>query len=59
MTRRVIECNICGEPLAAANDEELARRLRAHVESEHEPEGYDENQARETIGREAYDASDN
>ena len=24
MTKRVIECNICGEPLSAATDDELA-----------------------------------
>jgi len=59
MTRRVIECNVCGEPLAAANDEELLGRLRAHMQSEHDSEGYDESQARDAIASQAYDASDN
>ena len=36
MSKRVIECNICGEPLAAANDEELVRAVRGHIEAEHE-----------------------
>ena len=55
---RVIECNICGEPLAAATDDELPRRLEHHLEDEHEMADYDEQSAREAIEREAYDASD-
>jgi predicted small metal-binding protein len=58
MTKRVIECNICGEPLAAANDEELLAQLRRHIEAEHDAASFNEQQARETIGREAYDAAD-
>ena len=30
MSKRVIECNICGEPLAAATDDELLRQVQAH-----------------------------
>ena len=55
---RVMECNICGETLAAANDDELERRLRSHSEAEHPTAGYDETKARELIASEAYDASD-
>lgn len=58
MSKRVVECNICGEPLAAATDEELLRALRAHVEAEHESAGFDENAARQTIASEAYEAGD-
>jgi hypothetical protein len=58
VTKRVVECNVCGEPLAAATDEELLRCLRAHVESEHGSLGFDEAQARKTIASEAYDAGD-
>jgi predicted small metal-binding protein len=59
MSKRVIECNICGEPLAAATDEELLRQVQGHHESEHGDEAsLDEQQARETIAREAYDAGD-
>jgi hypothetical protein len=58
MTMRVVECNICGEPLAAATDEELVRRMRAHVGAEHPGSQFDEAAARETVAREAYDASD-
>jgi predicted small metal-binding protein len=58
MTKRVIECNICGEPLSAANDEELLRQVMQHLESEHPESAFDEDQAREMISREAYDAAD-
>jgi predicted small metal-binding protein len=58
MTKRVLECNACGEPLAAANDEELLQQMRAHVESEHQSVSFDETQARDTIASEAYDAGD-
>jgi predicted small metal-binding protein len=58
MSMRVIECNICGETLGAATDEELLRRLREHTEAEHASSGFDEPQARETISQEAYDATD-
>ncbi len=55
---RVVECNVCGETLSAADDDELLWRLRAHTEEEHEPSSYDEAQARQTIAEEAYDATD-
>ncbi len=58
MTKRVIECNICGEPIAAANDEELVRALRGHMEAEHEGASLDEAQVRETVAAEAYEAGD-
>ena len=58
MSMRVVECNVCGEPLAAATDDELLRRLRDHVDAEHESGSFDEAQARETIANEAYDATD-
>jgi predicted small metal-binding protein len=58
MSKRVIECNICGEPLAAANDDELVRALRTHLEAEHEGSEMDETQAGELIAAEAYEAGD-
>jgi hypothetical protein len=58
MTKRVTECNICGEPLSAANDEELLVQVRRHVEAEHPDSALDDGQAREMIAREAYDAGD-
>jgi len=59
MTKRVIECNICGEPLAAATDKELLRQMQEHHNSEHgDASPLDAQEARETIAREAYDAAD-
>jgi len=55
---RVVECNICGETMSAANDEELLGRLRRHMENEHSGSDFDEDQAREMVANEAYDASD-
>jgi predicted small metal-binding protein len=54
----MVECNICGEPLAAATDDELLRRLQAHMETEHDPADFDEARAREMVSSQAYDASD-
>ncbi len=58
MSKRVVECNICGEPLAAANDEELVRALRGHIEAEHEGSDVDEEHMREMVEAEAYEAGD-
>ena len=58
MTIRVVECNVCGEPMSAATDDELLRRVRGHMESEHPSVALDEAAAREMIANEAYDASD-
>ena len=58
MTKRVIECNVCGEPLAAATDEELLGQMRQHYAREHPDASLDEQEARETIAQEAYDAAD-
>jgi predicted small metal-binding protein len=55
---RVVECNVCGETLAAATDEELFRRLYTHMGSEHPSASFDEGQAREMIAAEAYTAAD-
>ncbi len=55
---RVLECNICGETLAAATDEELEQRFRTHSESEHPTAEFDASKVRELISSEAYDASD-
>jgi predicted small metal-binding protein len=54
---RTIECDECGEPLTAADDQELARNLAAHLRSEHglEPE---EEEVAELVASEAYEAMD-
>ena len=55
---RVIECNFCGETLAAANDDDLARAMREHMDAQHSDAGVDEAKAREMVDRDAYDATD-
>jgi len=54
---RVIECNECGETEAAANDDELAGVLAAHLKSEHEIE-LEADEVRDLIHEQAYDATD-
>lgn len=54
---RTIECNVCGETLTAADDEELARQLTDHLKDEHDEEP-DEDEVHQTVDREAYDAMD-
>jgi predicted small metal-binding protein len=54
---RVIECDVCGETLSAATDEELAKRLGAHLRKEHDQQPTDE-ELEELIAEEAYDAMD-
>ena len=54
---RTIECNLCGEPITATDDEELAGRLKDHLTEEHD-EAPDLDEVQQTIDREAYDAVD-
>lgn len=58
MSKRVFECNVCGEPLAAANDEELLVLVSRHFEADHPDREFDEARERETIAHEAYVAGD-
>jgi predicted small metal-binding protein len=55
---RVIECNFCGEVVSAANDDDLAREVRRHMQDQHADAGIDEQQAREMVERSAYSATD-
>ena len=55
---RVIDCNECGATLKAANDEELARQLSQHMQSEHSHVEWDDDQAADLIQRQAYSATD-
>jgi predicted small metal-binding protein len=54
---RVIECDTCGEMISAADDDELAGRLKDHMESEHDEE-VSEDDAHQTVDKDAYDAMD-
>jgi predicted small metal-binding protein len=54
---QVIECNICGETVSAADERELVGRLRDHLVTQHEEEPGDEELER-LIDDEAYEATD-
>ena len=54
---RVIDCD-CGVTLQAATDDELAARVRTHVESDHPDMQLDDDQAREMVAAKAYSATD-
>lgn len=55
---RVMECNFCGETLAAANDDELHGVLTKHMQSEHPDEEFDEDSSAELVEQQAYTATD-
>jgi predicted small metal-binding protein len=55
---RVIECNECGETLAADNDRELARTLVNHMKSEHPDADFDADEVAEMVEENAYSATD-
>jgi len=54
---RVIDCD-CGQTLQAANDEDLAKEARAHVDKDHPEMELSDDQVRELVASKAYDASD-
>jgi predicted small metal-binding protein len=54
---RVIECNVCGETISAASDDELTGRLRSHLAEEHD-ESADAEELAELVDGEAYEALD-
>jgi predicted small metal-binding protein len=54
---RVVECNTCGETISANDDDELAGRLKDHMENEHDEE-ISEDDAHQTVDHGAYDAMD-
>ena len=54
---RVVECNICGETISAASDEELVGRVTDHLGSEHDEEP-DAGAIEEMVAEEAYEATD-
>jgi predicted small metal-binding protein len=55
---RVIDCNVCGSTIKAANDEELAGELSRHMKSEHSDVEWDDEQAGELVSSQAYTATD-
>jgi predicted small metal-binding protein len=54
---RVIDCE-CGETLQAANDDDLFRATRKHVDEAHSDLDMSDDQVRELISSKAYEASD-
>ena len=55
---RVIECNLCGELVSAATDDELATGLLRHHGERHEGSQLDDSEATKLVADEAYEASD-
>lgn len=55
---QVIDCNECGDTIKAANDEELARTLTRHMQTEHPGVEWDDEQAEELVSAQAYAATD-
>jgi len=54
---RVLDCQ-CGTTLKAANDEDLAKSVRDHVDEAHPNMELSDEQAQEMVAEEAYDADD-
>ena len=54
---RVIDCD-CGVTLQAANDDELAKAVKEHVESDHPDMQLDDEGARSMVEEKAYSAMD-
>jgi predicted small metal-binding protein len=54
---RVIDCE-CGAVVQAANDQELARNLRDHVEEQHPDSAPSEEDAERMVAERAYTATD-
>jgi len=54
---RVIDCD-CGATLQAANDDDLAQRVREHVDSEHPEMELDDQQVQAMVAEKAYSATD-
>src|SRR3954451_4887987 len=55
---RVIDCNVCGSTIKAANDEELASELSSHMKSEHSDVEWDASEASGVVSDQAYEATD-
>ena len=53
----MIDCD-CGETLSAANDDDLFRAAREHVQRDHPELELSDDQVRELVAAKAYDATD-
>jgi len=54
---RVIDCQ-CGKTLQAANDDDLAAAVRDHVARDHPGTEMSDDEVRELVSSQAYDAQD-
>ena len=54
---RVLDCE-CGKTLQAANDDDLADAVRGHVAEDHPDMEMSDDQAKELVAQQAYDAGD-
>lgn len=54
---RVIDCD-CGVTLQAANDDDLVRRVREHLEADHPGREMSEEEIRDFVAGRAYAATD-
>jgi predicted small metal-binding protein len=54
---RVIDCD-CGKTLQAANDDDLARAVKEHVEESHLDMSGNDDQVEKFVEARAYDAED-
>jgi len=54
---RVLDCD-CGHTLQAANDDDLASQVRAHVDDEHPDMDLNDEQVRQLVDERAYEAAD-
>ena len=55
---RVIECNLCGEALSAANDDELIAAARRHMDERHPDDAPDDAAVQRLVAEHVYDATD-
>jgi len=54
---RIIDCE-CGHTLQAANDDDLAKQARRHIDEQHPDMDVNDEQVRELVASQAYDATD-
>jgi predicted small metal-binding protein len=54
---RMIDCD-CGETLQAANDDDLARVVRQHMDEVHSDTDLGDGQVQELVAERAYSATD-
>jgi predicted small metal-binding protein len=54
---RVLDCD-CGQTLQAGNDDDLVAQVRAHADEAHPDMELSDEQARQLVADQAYEASD-